>query len=77
MTRVRKGHQGGHGCWEDTRAKGSTLLSGQEGLPRGNDAETVPEPSGEMDPSQGMYVEDSERAGRSPDGLTLLNWSQL
>lgn len=47
----------------------------QEGFPKGSDAET--EPSREMDPRQRRYVEDPERAGRSLDGVTLLNWRHL
>lgn len=46
--------------WKTTEARGSFI--GQEGLPRGSDAETVPEPTGEMDPRQRAYVEGPEGA---------------
>lgn len=35
------------------------------------------EPRGEMDPRQRTYVEDPEKAGRSLDDVTLLNWRHL
>lgn len=56
--------------WEDKEARDPLCLIGQEGFPRGSDAET--EPNGEMDPKQ-SYVEDPDRAGRNLNGVTLLN----